>query len=204
MIANPIAVAAQAKGLRAVLRRARTITQHYGLTPAQMDAALQLFVQTLEQFNCGASFAVTALPLKRNRGMARYRDRNIELLVHGHTHADHSRMEPATQQAELRRAREAFASVGLPASGFRPPYLQSGPHLHASLEATGFSFVSSQPILWDVLDAADFTPSTHINYERAVAFYCPWLVGERPSVPRFHGRLVEMSGLRNIAIHEIS
>ena len=192
MMANPIAVATRAKGLGALLRRAYSITRHYGLSPAQMDAALQLFIQTLEQVNCGASFAATALVLKRNRGMVKYRDQNIELMVHGYTHADYSHMEPARQRAELRRAREAFASVGLPASGFRPPYLLGGPHLYASAEATGFSYVSSQPIIWDVLDAADFTPSTRVNYERAVAFYRPWLASERPSLPRFYGQLIEI------------
>jgi peptidoglycan/xylan/chitin deacetylase (PgdA/CDA1 family) len=192
MTVNPIAVATRAKGLGALLRRAYSITRHYGVSPAKMDAALQLFVQTLDQFNCGASFAVTALVLKRNPGMVKYRDQNIELVVHGYTHADYSHMEPAIQQAELRRACEAFASIGLPASGFRPPYLLGGPHLYASLEATGFSFVSSQPIIWDVLDAADFTPSTHVNYERAVAFYHPWLASERLSLPRFCGQLIEI------------
>lgn len=192
MIANPIAVAARAKGLGAVLRRARSITRHYGLSPDRMNAALQLFVQTLEQFNCGASFAVTALVLKRNRSIIKYQDQNIELVVHGHTHADHSHMEPATQRAELRRARDVFASVGLSASGFRPPYLLGGPHLYESVQATGFSYISSQPVIWDVLDAADFTPSTRVNYERAFAFYRPWLAGQRPSLPKFYGQLIEI------------
>lgn len=175
-----------------MLKRARSITRHYGLSPARMDAALQLFVQTLQQFNCGASFAITALVLKRNRGVIKYQDQNIELVVHGHTHADHSHMEPAMQRAELRRAREVFASAGLSASGFRPPYLLGGPDLRASIQATGFSYVSSQPIMWNVLDAADFTPSTRANYERAIAFYRPWLANERLSLPRFDDQLIEI------------
>ena len=193
MKTNSITFAARAKGPLALLKRARSITNRYGLTPAKMDRALHLFTQTLRRFDYGASFALTAVVLKRNRDMiTKYLDQNIEFVVHGYTHIDYSQLAPEEQLAHLRRAREAFAAAGVKAVGFRSPYLRRETHLHAAIEATGFSHVSNQPVLWDVLGADAFTPSTYASYERAIAFYDPWNASERLSLPRLCNQVVEI------------
>jgi peptidoglycan/xylan/chitin deacetylase (PgdA/CDA1 family) len=193
MKTNSIAFAARAKGPFMLFKRAYSITNRYGLTPAKMDRALHLFAQTLSRFNCGASFPLTAIALKRNSGtVAKYLDQNIEFAVHGYTHIDCARLPPAEQLAHLRRARETFAAAGIEAVGFRSPYLRRGPHLYAAIEAAGFSYVSNQPFMWDVLDADDFAPSTHASYKRAVDLYDPWPASERLSLPRLCNRVVEI------------
>ena len=190
---NPISLATQAKGPVALLKRVRSITGRYGLTPARMDQALHLFAQTLLPFGCGASFPLTAVALKRNRAtIARYLDQNIEFAVHGYTHVDYSRLAPEEQLTHLRRARAVFAAAGISATGFRSPYLSRETRLHDALRATGFSYVSNQPILWDVLDADAFTLSTYSSYERAITFYAPWSASERMSLPQLDNQLVEI------------
>jgi len=193
MKTTPIALAARAKGPFALLKRAYSITSRYGLTLAKMDQALHLFAQILKRFDCGASFALTAALLKRNRDMiAKYLDQNIEFVVHGYTHIDYSQLAAEEQLADLHRAREAFAAAGVKAAGFRSPYLRRETHLHTAIEAAGFSYVSNEPILWDVLGADDVTPSTYANYERAIAFYDPWPASERPSLPQLCTQVVEI------------
>jgi peptidoglycan/xylan/chitin deacetylase (PgdA/CDA1 family) len=193
MKTNPIALAARAKVPYALLKRAYSIINRYGLTPAEMDQRLHLFAQILKRFDCGASFAPTAIVLKRNRDMiTKYLDQNIEFAVHGYTHIDYSQLAPEEQLAHLRRARETFANLGITAVGFRSPYLRREPHLYAAIEAAGFSYASNQPVLWNVLGADDFTPSTCASYERAIAFYDPWPASERPSLPRLRNQVVEI------------
>ena len=193
MKTNSIAFAARAKGPFALFKRACSITNRYGLTPAKMDQALHLFAQILSRFDCGASFPITAVAVKRNRDtIAKYLDQNIEFAVHGYTHIDYSQLAPEEQLAHLRRAREAFAAAGVKAVGFRSPYLYRETHLHAAIEAAGFSYTSNQPVMWDVLDAEDFALSTHAAYKRAIAFYDPWPASERPSLPRLCSQVVEI------------
>jgi peptidoglycan/xylan/chitin deacetylase (PgdA/CDA1 family) len=188
-----VSFAAKAKGPFALLKRARSITNRYGLTSAKMDQSLQLFVQTLRRFDCGASFPITAVTLKRNSDtIAKYVDQNIEFAVHGYTHVDYSQLAPEEQLVHLRRAREAFADMGITAVGFRSPYLRREAHLHAVLEAAGFFYVSNQPIMWDVFDDDALAPSVYAGYERAINFYDPWYASERPSLPQFCNRLVEI------------
>ncbi|MCP4543028.1 MAG: hypothetical protein GY832_38420, partial [Chloroflexi bacterium] len=90
MKTNPFTPAVRAKGPFALFKRFRSITDRYGLTPAKMDRSLRLFAQILEQFDCGASFALTAVVLNRNRDIiTKYLNRNIEFVVHGYTHIDY-------------------------------------------------------------------------------------------------------------------
>jgi len=190
---SSIVVAARAKGPLALCKRARSITSRYGLTPGKMDRALHQFAQMLKRFDCGASFPVTTVALQRNSGtIAKYLDQDIEFAVHGYTHVDYTRLGLEEQMIHLRRAREAFASVGLVANGFRSPYLSRGAHLDAAIEAAGFSYVSNQPIMWDVLDADAFVPSTYASYRRAIDFYDPWSASERVSLPQLRDRIVEI------------
>jgi peptidoglycan/xylan/chitin deacetylase (PgdA/CDA1 family) len=193
MRTNCIALAARAKGPFALLKRAYSISNRYGLTLAKMDQRLHLFAQIFKRFDCGASFALTAAVLKRHSDMiTKYLEQNIEFIVHGYTHVDYSQLAPEEQLAHLRRAREAFAAAGVKAVGFRSPYLRREAHLHAAIEAAGFSYVSNQPVLWDVLGGDNFTPSAYANYERAIAFYDPWPASERPSLPWLCSRAVEI------------
>ena len=190
---SSITLAARAKGPLALLGRARSITDHYSLTPAKMNRALRLFVQTLRRFDCGATFPITAVVLERNGDtISKYLKQNIEFAVHGYTHIDYSQLAPEEQLAHLRRAREIFADRGITAIGFRSPYLRCGTRLHAAIEAAGFSYVSNQPVMWDVLDADAFAPATYASYEQAIVFYAPWRANERLSLPQLCHHMVEI------------
>lgn len=190
---NPITLTAKAKGPFAFLRRVRSIADRYGLAPEKMDQALCLFAQTLKQFDCGASFPLTAIALKRNGGtITKHLDQNIEFAVHGYTHIDYSPLSQEELLAHLHRAREVFAAAGITAIGFRSPYLRQSDHLYAAIEAAGFSYVSNQPVLWKVLNTDDLTPSGQTGYRRAIDFYAPWEANKRLSLPQLYNQLVEI------------
>lgn len=192
-MANPFKVATRGKGLLALRKRAFTISRRYGLTAAKMNQSLNLFNQILKQFNCGASLAITAVVLERNPDIiAKYLAQNIEFIVHGYTHIDYSQLAPPEQLAHLHHARQIFSAAGIAVAGFRSPYLRREPHLYAAIETVGFSYASNQPVWWPVIDSNNLTPSVRTSYERALSFYAPWRAGKQPSLPRFHGSIVEI------------
>jgi hypothetical protein len=192
-MASTLRYASKAKGPLALLNRARSILHRYGLTSALMERALQQFCEVLQHFDCGATFPITAVSLKRHRNtIAKYLDQNIEFAVHGYTHVDYTQLAPETQLVHLRQAREVFARVGISPIGFRSPYLSRDDQLYAAIEASGFSYVSNQPVLWDVLDDGARAPATQAGYERALAFYDPWRASDCLSLPRQSGPLVEL------------
>jgi hypothetical protein len=193
MSKNPLNVATEAKGLSAVLRRIRSIFSRYGLTPQKMDRSLDLFVRTLEQFDCGASVALTAVVLARNPHLIfKYLNGDIEFVVHGYTHVDYSQVPPENRLLHLRRAYEIFKVAGVPFSGFRSPYLRDAPGLNAAIEKVGYAYVCNQPIMWDVPDLVTDAPHAYPSYQCALDFYRPWPASKRMSLPRLSGKLVQM------------
>ncbi len=190
---NFITSAAEAKGTLVLLKRARRIASCYGLTPMRMDGALRQFAYILRQFDCGATFPITAVALKRNRNtIAEYLDQNIEFAVHGYTHVDYAQLPPEEQLDHMRFAREVFAGAGVVPVGFRSPYLRRDPHLYVAIETAGFSYASNQPVMWDALDVNALSPQARAAYRRAISYYAPWQAGERPVLPSLHDHLVEI------------
>jgi peptidoglycan/xylan/chitin deacetylase (PgdA/CDA1 family) len=188
MKTNFVAVAAKAKGPLALLKRARSITGRYGLTPAKMDRALRLFAQTVQKFDCGASFPLTAVVLSRNRSViARYVDQNIEFAIHGYTHTDYSQLLPEEQSAHLDRARQTFAAAGMTATGFRCPYLRWSAATLSALRQQGLAYDSSQALAWDVLDGVGTNA-----YRRVLDFYGAQSATDYPALPQLVDGLVRI------------
>jgi hypothetical protein len=175
----------------AFLHRVGMISRRYALTPIRIEQALEQFVQTLQQFACGATFPTTAVAVERHPDvLAGYQVQGIEFAVHGYTHIDYAQLTSDEQLASLNRACQVFAQAGLAVTGFRSPYLRRESHLNAAIGRAGLSYVSNQPIMWDVLDAGDFTEATRATYQKALTFYDPWHAAERPSLPWFDNGLV--------------
>jgi peptidoglycan/xylan/chitin deacetylase (PgdA/CDA1 family) len=188
MKTNSISLAAEAKGTLALFKRACSIANRYGLTPAKMDRSLHRFAEILRQFDCGATFPLTAVALKRNGDtIARYLNQNIEFAIHGHTHIDYSQLAPDEQLDHLRCAREAFASAAVEAVGFRCPYLRWSAGTLAALEQQGLVYDSSQALAWDVLDGTETE-----SYRRVLDFYGAHPASEYLSLPQVIGGLVRI------------
>jgi hypothetical protein len=193
MKTNPIAVAIKAKGASQVVRRANSIVKRYGLGSVGMDQSLQLFSQVLAQFNCGATFPITAVTLKRHQAvLEKYFNSSIEFAVHGFTHVDYSRLSPREQMDHLQRARHVFIEAGIQPVGFRSPYLSRDDHLPAALQEMGFLYVSNQPYFWDVVDRQRLDPVAVERFERAITFYRAWHAGEQLSLPNVSGDLLDI------------
>ena len=183
----------RSKGMGKYLRRGQAILNNYGLTPSKMMQALDLFSRTLGEFQCGATFPITAITVERNGKMVQeYMARGIEFAIHGYRHIDHSQLSPQEQLAHLRRARNVFDAAGIPVSGFRAPYLQFNQAVYAAAQAAGLAYSSNQPILWDVLAGESVSPAGQAAYRRAIAFYQPWSASQQPSLPCLKDQLVEI------------
>jgi peptidoglycan/xylan/chitin deacetylase (PgdA/CDA1 family) len=184
---------ARSKGLRHLVRRMWAISRSYGLKPNRMEQALERFVTVLETHGGRATLPVPAVTLARQLALVRRLEaRGIELAVHGWTHIPLDTRSADEQHAHLHRAREAFIAAGIQATGFRAPYLGRDENLRVAAEDVGFTYVSNQPILWDVLETETFEPAAYATYERAIAFYSPWRAKERLSLPQLYNHMVEI------------
>lgn len=167
--------------------------RNYGLTPSKMAQTLGQFSQILQTFQCGATCPATAVTVKRNsKGLEKYAAQGIEFALHGYRHIDLSQLTLEEQVTHLRRAQDVFATAGIPVTGFRAPYLRFNENLWAAAREVGLTYVSNQPLLWNVLDGESLSPTAKVAYERAIALYRPWDASEQPSLPYLHSQIVEI------------
>lgn len=185
---NPIAVAAEGKGLLGVVRRAQTIGRRYGLTPARMGQTLAHFAGILGRFQCGATFPITTAALARSSGVVeRYQDQQIEFAVHGLFHVDHRRLSLDAQLGHFARARQIFAERGVACHGFRSPYLRWSEQTIAAVARSGFLYDSSQGLAW-TLGAERETAA----YRRVLGFYGARSADAFPALPSLRDGLVRI------------
>jgi len=183
---NSIAVALRGKGFRKLLSRGTRILQRYGLTAAKVDREMDRFVDLLHRFECGATWPITTVALKRNPEIIEgYQAQGIEFAVHGYRHEDYSQLSAAEQLTELRQARRVFEQVGVQLQGFRSPYLRWNEDTRTALRQEGLIYDSSQGLAWDVLDG-----QRTAAYEHVLGFYGALPAADYPSLPGLEGDLV--------------
>jgi peptidoglycan/xylan/chitin deacetylase (PgdA/CDA1 family) len=193
MSSNPITTATSTRKVNALYHRFLDITHHYGLTAMSMERALDQFSEILEEFDCPATFPVTAVPLTRHsQSVYKYLSNTIEFAVHGYTHIDYTKENNGTLARHLQAARDIFIREGLPPAGFRSPYLSRSESLYSALAMAGFSYASNQPFLWEGVDLGPHNPGEYAAYQRLITRYDPWKSGERLSLPRLANELVEI------------
>ena len=185
---NPVAVAAKGKGAMSAVRRAGAIGAHYGVSPRRMERRLADVFALVERVGGAATLPVTAAALARHPGaIARFADLGIEFPVHGYYHVDHIGLDALTQDRQLADARRLFLHHGLPAAGFRAPYLRWNEGTMHALVENGYSYDSSQSMHWPI------DPERETDgYRRGLEFYTSLPADAHPVVPRIEGSLVRI------------
>lgn len=187
-MSHPLAVATKGKGLTKLPKRLLAIGRHYGLTPAKMDRTIGRLARILAEFDCSATFPLTASALTRGRGiLEKYQDQGIEFALHGLYHGDHSQVSLDQHLDQLNRAQQEFEMHHLRYSGFRCPYLRWSQDTLTALKMLDFSYDSSQALAWDVVDGFDTEA-----YHRVLDFYGAHSANDFPSLPRLTDNLVRI------------
>jgi polysaccharide deacetylase len=184
---NPVVVAAKGKGAMNAARRAGAIGTHYGVTPRRMEDRLEVVRRITEPFGA-ATLPITAAALGRNPGVVkRLSDHGIEFAVHGYYHVDHAGLDAMVQDRHLAKARRLFEDHGIPAVGFRAPYLRWNDGTVHALVENGFLYDSSQAMHWPIDPALETD-----GYRRGLSFYGSLSATEYPVVPRIDDGVVRI------------
>ena len=183
-VVQSVAVAAKGKGASNLARRARAIGARYGIGPRRMERRLGAVLDIMDRFDCGATLPVTAAAVERNpRVIARYAELGIEFAVHGYYHVDHVGLAPADQVSQLGHARRILQDQGIPAVGFRAPYLRWNAATIDALREHGFLYDSSQAMNWPIAPELETEA-----YRRGLTFCDALPATEHAVLPRIdHG-----------------
>lgn len=167
------------------VKRGRIIIRVLGLTSRKMAANLRKYCRILDKYRTTATFPVPAVVLEKHFNvLAGFKDR-VEFAVHGYSHKDYSLLTRRDCEEEFRKAKSIFSRLGLPAAGFRAPYLKwNGNTLRAA--ARHYEYDSSQSLLWhdEQLDNVR---------DWILSFYNPKDASQCQSLPVFFGDAIHLS-----------
>jgi peptidoglycan/xylan/chitin deacetylase (PgdA/CDA1 family) len=190
---NLVAHSVRSKGGRAFVRRIGSIVSRFGVTAAKTDQNLRVYVATLREFGCSATFPITAVVLGRHPALIRrLSDDGVEFAVHGYIHTDHTLLSRAEQRRQMAHALDVFRAAGVDAQGFRSPYLRGNEDTVAAADSLGFRYISNETLYYDVLDRAAVEPDRWIEYEKALNLYSAVPATQALARPRMCGHLIEI------------
>jgi peptidoglycan/xylan/chitin deacetylase (PgdA/CDA1 family) len=165
-----LAMSLRSRGPVGSAARTAKVLSRFGATASAMSRRLDRYERVAAEHGAYPTWPTTACVLARNPDLLkRYAERGAELAVHGLVHGDHALLERDQQRESIARALEIFERRGIPATGFRGPYLRYNGATLDVLRELGFLYHSSQAVVFPVSfgDAVGATPS----YELVLKFY---------------------------------
>lgn len=185
---GPVGIAARGKGPLNLVHRAAMIGTRYGLSPHRMERRLDAVLRLVKRYDCDATLPITAHAVARHPDIiARYSAPEIEFAVHGYYHVDHAALTGAVQLEQLGRARKVLEENGVPAYGFRAPYLRWNEATMFAVRENGFLYDTSLAIH---LPLNPFSETA--TYRRALDFYGAAAAWERPILPWLENGIVRI------------
>lgn len=185
---GPVGIAARGKGPLNLVHRAAMIGTRYGLSPHRMERRLDAVLRLVKRYDCDATLPITAHAVARHPDIiARYSAPEIEFAVHGYYHVDHAALTGAVQLEQLGRARKVLEENGVPAYGFRAPYLRWNEATMFAVRENGFLYDTSLAIH---LPLNPFSETA--TYRRALDFYGATAAWERPILPWLENGIVRI------------
>jgi len=130
------------KGLGGTVRRAALLPQRYGLSPEKVRTRLREMAALTARWEVTPTVPATAIILDRHPGIAKELAA-MDPAIHGHRHIPYAGLPASDQAKDLDAARATFARHGLPARGFRAPYLSASDTTLRLLRERAFTFDSS-------------------------------------------------------------
>ncbi len=173
------------KGIRGSVRRAGLLPIRYGVGADRIRARLREMTALLARWELTPTIPATAVALDRHPEiLAEYA--SADPAIHGYHHVPYGGAHEADQARDLDAACDAFARHGLPARGFRAPYLRADGTTRTLLRQRGFGYDSSAA--WFALPVGH--PATAKAMELTKSRYGN--VTTNPALPLLEDGLVEL------------
>lgn len=190
---NLFAHSVRSKGSLAFVRRIGTVAVNFGVTPAKTEQSLNVYLQTLQRWGYSATFPITAVVLQRHAPIIRRLSaEGVEFAVHGYAHTDHTTLSAWEQRTHVARAIRIFAEEGIPADGFRSPYLRYNDDTLAAVEELGLDYISNEVVSFPLISQHAVAPERWLGYQKALSLYSAIPADSALVRPRMRGRLVEI------------
>lgn len=174
-----------------VRKRSVKILQRYGLSGGQLRQNIRHFITDLNRLDVVPTFPTTAQVLNRHHPFFEEFDADqVEFAIHGYYHQDYTLIANPAKKELLDRAIATFQKYGIPAEGFRFPYLRVDDDSFSTLAQLPLKYDSSYAFWWNL--SGHTRGGENAILRKMVRQYHPFFPDERPLIPYFRETLVEI------------
>jgi hypothetical protein len=163
----------ESRGLVNTAQRLPTIAMRFGMTASRMEKALLSYTRLAQRYSATPTLFVTGNLLTRYpRTFQRVADAGAVFGLHGYVHTDYAQLPLARQRDDFARTIASFDRLGIPARGFRGPYLRWNEDSIAAARDLGLVYGSNRGVAWDVLRPTLNGNGEHVEaYEKGLKLY---------------------------------
>ena len=187
-----LAMSLRGRGPVGSAARTARVLSRFGATVSGMARRLDRYEAITSQLGIRPSWPTTACVLARHPDLLRrYAERGAELALHGLVHGDHAALDRRQQREAIARAADVFDRFGVPATGFRGPYLRYNDATLEVLREMGFRYDSTQAVIFPSGDGEREARAAP-GYALALKLYSPLDARTVAVIPRLRDRLVRI------------
>ncbi len=181
----------KSKGLIGFILRIGMLIRRFDIFGKKMKNAVLEIEQIGKKYKYRPTIIVPALVLKRHRKLLnRLLDANLEFAIHGYTHKNFKPLSLHEQVSEIQKAKDVFNELGIPACGFRAPYLSWNDYTNEAVEKNQLLWESNETFMWNGFRDLKASKLGYFKEKAVHVLYSPLNAEKNVAIPHLKGRIV--------------
>lgn len=181
------------RGIKNLILRITSIFRRFGFSSKGFESKLDRYSKAARSMGCKPTFGITAVTLARHPSfIKKLSEQGTEIAVHGYIHTDYGMLSAQEQTRHFKKAIKIFQDCRIPFVGFRAPYLRINGTSPETLFNLGFTYDSSHPIHWKVIERSQFPENLWGQYNRLLEYYKHRNSNYHLALPRLINRFIEI------------
>ena len=183
----------RSKGLIGFILRIGMLIKRFDIFGNKMKNAVLKIEQIGKKYKYRPAIIIPALVLKRHRNLLScLSDANVEFAIHGYTHKDFKPLGLHEQTSEIRKAKDVFNELEIPAYGFRAPYLSWNDNTNEAVEKSELLWESNETLIWNGFRNSEVSKSRHFMDSAIHELYKPLDAEKSAVIPRLEGKIIRI------------
>jgi len=156
-----------------------------------MKKAILEIEQIGKKYKYESALITPAVILKRHRNFLRHlSDETLEFAIHGYEHRDFKPLSLDEQTVQIKKAQDLYKELGVPAYGFRAPYLSLNSYTTEAVRKNNFLWESHEAMIWNGFSNYSLSKFRHFMANAIHQLYNPFDAQKNIGIPRLQDGVV--------------
>jgi peptidoglycan/xylan/chitin deacetylase (PgdA/CDA1 family) len=188
-----LAFTLKTKGVVGFILRIGMLIRRFDFSGNKMKASVHQIKQLGKKYKYRPAMIVPGIVLKRHHRLLNHSSHiDLEFAIHGYTHRNFKPLGLDEQISEIRRAKDVFEQLQIPAYGFRAPYLSWNGHTGQAVQSNDLLWESDEAFMWNGFEKPGLFKLRHSMEKGIDVLYNPLDGRKSVVIPRLQGNIVRI------------